>query len=164
MDFDGIAIGGLSVREERPVTLDILEYTVGFIDREKPAYFMGLGDPEGILDSIYKGIDMFDSVLPTRISRMGSAYTREGKINIKNKKYSDDFGPLDNYCKCKTCINYSKSYIKHLYKSKEILASILLTVHNLEFIFNLMKECQLAIEKGEFTEFRREFKEKYSND
>ena len=164
MDFDGIAIGGLSVREERPVTLDILEYTVGFIDREKPAYFMGLGDPEGILDSIYNGIDMFDSVLPTRISRMGSAYTREGKINIKNKKYSDDFGPLDHYCKCQTCKNYSKSYIKHLYKSKEILASILLTVHNLEFIFNLMEECQIAIEKGEFTEFRKEFKEKYSND
>jgi queuine tRNA-ribosyltransferase len=163
MDFDGIAIGGLSVKEERPVTLDMLEYTIGFIDREKPAYFMGLGDPEGILDSIYNGIDMFDSVLPTRISRMGSAYTRYGKINIKNKKYSDDFGPLDKNCKCHTCKNYSKSYIKHLYKSKEILASILLTTHNLEFMFNLIKECQLAIEKNRFTEFRKAFKEEYSN-
>ncbi len=162
MDFDGIAIGGLSVKEERSVTLDILEHTVGFIDREKPAYFMGLGDPEGILDSINNGIDMFDSVLPTRISRMGSAYTRYGKINIRNKKYSDDFGPLDDECKCYTCKNYSKSYVKHLYKSGEILASILLTMHNLEFIFNLMDNAQKSIEKGEFTEFRKVFMANYN--
>ena len=161
MDFDGIAIGGLSVKEERSVTLDILEHTVGFIDRKKPAYFMGLGDPEGILDSINNGIDMFDSVLPTRISRMGSAYTRYGKINIKNKKYSDDFGPLDDDCRCHACKNYSKSYIRHLYKSREILASILLTMHNLEFIFNLTDKVQKSIEKDAFTEFRKEFMENY---
>ena len=161
MEFDGIAIGGLSVREERPVTLEILEHTIGFIDREKPAYFMGLGDPEGILDSIYLGIDMFDSVLPTRISRMGSAYTSYGKINIKNKKYSDDFRPLESGCKCHACKNHSRAYIKHLYKSKEMLASILLTIHNLEYIFSLIKNCQVAIEKGEFIEFRKKFKQKY---
>ena len=87
MDFDGIAIGGLSVGETRNITFDILEYTMDFIDRKRPVYFMGLGDPLGIIEAVYNGVDMFDCVLPTRISRMGSAYTLEGKINIKNKKY-----------------------------------------------------------------------------
>jgi len=163
MDFDGIAIGGLSVGERRDITIDILKNTTEYVDREKPLYLMGLGDPIGILDSIYCGVDMFDCVLPTRISRMGSAYTENGKINIKNKRFSYDFGPIDRNCSCYTCRNYSRSYIKHLYKSNEILAAILLTIHNLKFISDLLFSSRNAIRIGKFSKFRKDFKKKYSN-
>jgi queuine tRNA-ribosyltransferase len=161
MDFDGIAAGGLSVGENRQVTMEILEYTSEYIDRKKPFYFMGLGDPVGIIDAIYHGVDMFDCVMPTRISRMGSAFTSGGKINIKNNKYSKDFTPLDDACGCHTCANYTKAYIKHLYKSREILASMLLTVHNLQFMLDLVKKCRKTIEEDSFCNFREEFKSKY---
>ena len=162
MDFSGIAIGGLSVGEQREITLDILNYTIDFIDKSKPVYFMGLGDPEGIIDAISSGVDMFDCVMPTRISRNGSAFTSAGKINIKNKKYTDDFSQLDEKCDCYTCKNYTKSYLKHLYKSKEILSSILLTIHNLKFMFNLVENAKNSIEKGKFKDFREEFKKNYN--
>ena len=162
MDFSGIAIGGLSVGEQREITLDILNYTIDFIDKSKPVYFMGLGDPEGIIDAISSGVDMFDCVMPTRISRNGSAFTSAGKINIKNKKYTDDFSQLDEKCDCYTCKNYTKSYLKHLYKSKEILSSILLTIHNLKFMFNLVENARISIEKGKFKGFREEFKINYN--
>jgi queuine tRNA-ribosyltransferase len=162
MDFSGIAIGGLSVGEQREITLDILNYTIDFVDKSKPVYFMGLGDPEGIIDAISSGVDMFDCVMPTRISRNGSAFTSTGKVNIKNKKYTDDFSPLDEKCDCYTCKNYTKSYLKHLYKSKEILSSILLTIHNLKFMFNLVENARNSIEKGKFKGFRGEFKKNYN--
>ena len=162
MDFSGIAIGGLSVGEQREITLDILNYTIDFIDKSKPVYFMGLGDPEGIIDAISSGVDMFDCVMPTRISRNGSAFTSAGKINIKNKKYTDDFSQLDEKCDCYTCKNYTKSYLKHLYKSKEILSSILLTIHNLKFMFNLVENAKNSIKKGKFKDFREEFKKNYN--
>ena len=163
MDFDGIAIGGLSVGEDRAQTMEILEYTIDFIDKARPAYFMGLGDPIGIIDSVSLGVDMFDCVMPTRISRTGSAFTSSGKINIKNKKYTMDFNPLDGECDCYTCKNYSRSYIKHLYKTKEILSAILLTVHNLYFIVKLLEKAGDAIEKNNFFDFRKEFKSKYND-
>ena len=162
MEFDGIAIGGLSVGEERSQTIDILNYTVNYVDRTKPIYFMGLGDPVGIIDAISAGIDMFDCVMPTRISRNGSAFTSEGKINIKNKRYTKDFTPLDEKCSCYTCRNYTKSYLKHLYKSKEILSSILLTIHNLYFLHNLINEARNAIIENNFSNFREEFKKSYA--
>jgi queuine tRNA-ribosyltransferase len=162
MDFSGIAIGGLSVGEQREITLDILNYTIDFIDKSKPVYFMGLGDPEGIIDAISSGVDMFDCVMPTRISRNGSAFTSAGKVNIKNKKYTDDFSPLDEKCDCYACKYYTKSYLKHLYKSKEILSSILLTIHNLKFMFNLVENARNSIEKGKFKGFREEFKKNYN--
>lgn len=161
MDFDGIAVGGLSVGEEREKTMEMLGYTAEYTDRQKPLYFMGLGDPVGIIDAIYYGVDMFDCVMPTRISRMGSAFTGSGKINIKNKKYSEDFNPLDNECNCYTCKNYTKAYIKHLYKSREILAAMLLTIHNISFIFDLVNKAQFYIEKGQYDDFRKKFKDKY---
>jgi queuine tRNA-ribosyltransferase len=161
MDFDGIAIGGLSVGEEREKTMEMLAYTADYTDRSKPLYFMGLGDPPGIIDAIYFGTDMFDCVMPTRISRMGSAFTSDGKINIKNKKFTDDFAPLDAECACGTCKNFSKAYIRHLFKSREILAAMLLTVHNLMFIFNLVENARAAIEKGTFEGFRQSFRERY---
>jgi len=163
MDFDGIAIGGLSVGENRELTMDILGYSAEYVDRVRPFYFMGLGDPQGIVDAIYYGVDMFDCVMPTRISRMGSAFTKKGKINIRNRKYSDDFGPLDENCKCSTCRDYSKAYLKHIYKSREILSAMLLTVHNLQFIFDLVAASREAILKGNYDCFRREFIEEYNS-
>lgn len=163
MDFDGIAIGGLSVGEERPVTLDILNYTMNYIDKSKPVYFMGLGDPLGLIEAIGSGVDMFDCAMPTRISRNGSAFTSNGRINIKNSKYTLDFSPLDEKCSCYTCRNYTRSYLKHLHKSKEILSSILLTIHNLYFLFNLVNKIRSEIMKGGFNKFREKFRENYIN-
>jgi queuine tRNA-ribosyltransferase len=161
MDFDGIAIGGLSVGEKRDRTIDILNYTMEYVDRRKPAYFMGLGDPIGIIEAISSGVDMFDCVMPTRISRNGSAFTSEGRINIKNKKYTYDMTPLDNECDCYTCKNYSKSYLRHLFRSKEILSSILLTIHNLHFIFNTVNRARESILTGSFNDFKHNFLTKY---
>jgi queuine tRNA-ribosyltransferase len=162
MEFDGIALGGLSVGEERDQTIDILRYTVDFLDSKKPLYFMGIGDPIGIVEAIGSGVDMFDCVMPTRISRNGSAFTSEGRINIKNKKNMYDFNPLDEKCRCYTCRNYSRAYLRHLFKSKEILSSILLTVHNLHFILDLISRARDAIMSEDFKEFRTGFINKYS--
>jgi queuine tRNA-ribosyltransferase len=164
MDFDGIAVGGLSVGENRDITFDILKYTANYIDRNKPFYFMGLGDPVGIINAIECGVDMFDCVMPTRISRNGSIFTSQGKINIKNKRFTYDFSPLDPECDCYACLNFTKSYLKHLYKSKEILASILLTTHNLKFIFNLVENSRKAIGTGGFLKFKEEFIKNYGAD
>jgi len=142
MDFDGTAIGGLSVRK-------------------KPLYFMGLGDPAGILEAIGSGVDMFDCVMPTRISRNGSAFTPFGRINLKNKKYTRDFEPIDKACDCYACSNYSAAYLKHLIKSREIFASMLLTIHNLNFIFKLVDASRDAITAGNFRKFKKNFLNNY---
>lgn len=163
MDFDGIAIGGLSVGEERGRTFEILDHTLNYVDRRKPLYFMGLGDPVGILEAINAGIDMFDCVMPTRISRNGSAFTPFGRINLKNKKYTRDFDPVDGTCGCYTCCNYTAAYLRHLIKSKEIFASMLLTVHNLNFIFRLVNSSRDAIRAGNFSQFKKDFLNKYTN-
>jgi len=161
MDFDGIAIGGLSVGEQRDKTIDILNYTMEYVDRKKPAYFMGLGDPIGIIEAISSGVDMFDCAMPTRISRNGSAFTSTGRINIKNKKYTYDLNPIDSECDCYTCRNYSKSYLRHLFRSKEILSSVLLTIHNLHYIFNLVKSARNSILSGAFDKFKKNFLSRY---
>jgi len=161
MDFDGIAIGGLSVGEQRDKTIDILNHTMEYIDRGKPAYFMGLGDPKGIIEAISTGVDMFDCAMPTRISRNGSAFTSTGRINIKNKKYTYDLTPIDSECDCYTCRNYSKSYLRHLFRSKEILSSVLLTIHNLHFIFNLVNSARNSILSGVFDKFKKNFLSRY---
>ncbi|MCK5567522.1 MAG: tRNA guanosine(34) transglycosylase Tgt [Actinomycetia bacterium] len=161
MDFDGTAIGGLSVGEERGRTFEMLDHTIQNVDRRKPLYFMGLGDPVGILEAIGSGVDMFDCVMPTRISRNGSAFTPFGRINLKNKKYTGDFEPVDRTCDCYTCTNYSAAYLKHLIKSREIFASMLLTVHNLNFIFKLVDASRDAIIAGKFKQFRKDFLNNY---
>ena len=161
MDFDGIAIGGLSVGEERGRTLEILNHTLEYVDRRKPLYFMGLGDPVGILEAISEGIDMFDCVMPTRISRNGSAFTSNGRINLKNQKYGHIFEPIEKSCGCYTCRNYSSAYIRHLIKSREILSSILLTIHNLYFIFDIIEGARNAIKADNFMEFKDKFLENY---
>lgn len=161
MPFDGIALGGLSVGEERNLTMEMINHTVQFVDKSKPLYVMGLGDPIGILEAIGCGIDMFDCVLPTRISRNGSAFTYSGRINIKNAKFSNDFAPIDENCDCYTCRNYSRAYIKHLCKNKEILSSILLSVHNLYFIFDIVKKAKDAILLNKFENFKNDFVKNY---
>lgn len=164
MDFDGTAIGGLSVGEERDRTFEILNHTLKYVDRKKPLYFMGLGDPVGILKAIDAGIDMFDCVMPTRISRNGSAFTPFGRINLKNKKYTRDFDPVDETCDCYTCRNYTAAYLRHLVKSREMSASMLLTIHNLNFIFKLVNSSRNAIIAGNFKQFKKDFLNIYIND
>lgn len=164
LNFSGIALGGLSVGEKRPLTVEMIAHTVEFVDKNKPLYIMGLGDPIGILEAINCGVDMFDCVLPTRISRTGSAFTRQGKINIKNARFSEDFNPLDSSCQCYTCRNYTRSYIKHLFKSREILSSILLSIHNLYFLFDLVSKSREAIAGNNFCVFKKNFLENYRTD
>ncbi len=163
MNFDGIALGGLSVGESREATIEMIGHTSQFVDREKPLYIMGLGDPVGILNGIGFGVDMFDCVLPTRISRNGSAFTKYGKINIKNKKYSEDFSPIEADCNCYSCKNYSKAYIKHLHKNKEIVSSILLSIHNINFLFELIRNARYAIAENNFIKFKNDFINQYES-
>ncbi len=163
MDFSGTAIGGLSVGEERGRTFEILNHTLKYVDRKKPLYFMGLGDPVGILEAIDAGIDMFDCVMPTRISRNGSAFTPFGRINLKNTKYTMDFDPVDQTCGCYTCRNYTAAYLRHLVKSREISASMLLTIHNLNFMFSLVNSSRNAIIAGNFKQFKKDFLNNYIN-
>jgi len=137
--YDGYAIGGLAVGEGQEEMFRTLDFTVPVLPEEKPRYLMGVGKPADILGAVRRGIDMFDCVLPTRSGRNGQAFTRNGTINIRNAKYSDDPTPLDPKCTCPTCTNYSKAYLNHLVKSKEILGSILMTWHNLHFYQELMQ-------------------------
>jgi len=125
LDFPGYAIGGLSVGEPKSLMYEVLDYTVPYLPINKPRYLMGVGAPQSILEGVVRGIDMFDCVLPTRNARNGSLFTSSGKLSITNAKYKDDFTPLDNKCKCYTCQNFTKAYLRHLYLSKEILASTL---------------------------------------
>lgn len=161
LDTDGIAIGGVSVGEGKELMMRAVEWTVPYLPEQKPRYLMGVGTPEDLIDSVMRGVDMFDCVLPTRLGRNGSLYTTYGRINIKNNKFIDDFGPVDPECKCWCCANYSAAYLRHLYKCDEILASRLATYHNLHFYGVLMSRIRQAIEQGGLTEFRREFLAKY---
>jgi len=157
LDFPGYAIGGLSVGEPKSLMYEVLDYTVPCLPIDKPRYLMGVGAPQSILEGITRGIDMFDCVLPTRNARNGSLFTYSGKLTITNAKYKDDFTPLDDRCHCYTCQNFTKAYLRHLYISKEILGSILGTIHNLYFIANLMKDIRLALVEERFLEFKEEF-------
>ncbi len=158
LNFDGYSMGGLSIGEPKELTFELMEKTVNEIPKEKARYFMGLGDPEGIIKAVSLGVDMFDCVLATRIARNGVAITYEGKLNIKNFRYKMDFNPLIHDCNCYCCKNYSRAYIRHLYISNEILASRLLTTHNLHFMINLMKDIRRGIKDGTFSEIKRKYK------
>lgn len=154
--FDGYAIGGLAVGEPHEVMLEVLDYTVGFLPQNKPRYLMGVGKPIDILEAVKRGVDMFDCVLPTRSGRNGQAFVHGGAINIRNAKYIKDQSPLDPKCSCYVCKNYSKSYINHLVRAKEILASMLITWHNLAFFQQLMKAIRSSIQEKRFLEFYKE--------
>jgi queuine tRNA-ribosyltransferase len=151
--FDGFAIGGLSVGEARPVMFDVTEQTAPLLPADRPRYFMGIGDPEAILRVIAAGIDMFDCVLPTRLGRTGSAFTWEGRLNLRNARFARDPGPLDATCACAACQRFSRAYIRHLVTQQEVLGLRLLTVHNLFFLLNLTRDARDAIRSGTFAAF-----------
>jgi queuine tRNA-ribosyltransferase len=151
--FDGYAIGGLSVGESRPVMFDVTEQTAPLLPAARPRYFMGIGDPEAILRVVAAGVDMFDCVLPTRLGRTGSAFTWEGRLNLRNARFARDPNPLDAACECPTCTRFSRAYLRHLVTQNEVLALNLLTVHNLSFLLNLTSDARAAIRAGTFAGF-----------
>ena len=160
-DTPGIAIGGLSVGEPPEVFNDILALTAELLPKEKPRYLMGIGTPQYILIAIENGIDMFDCVLPTREGRNGKVYTNKGPFVLKKSENNFDFSPIDSECSCKVCKHYNRSYLRHLFKTQEILCSMLASYHNLYFLNGLVQKARNAIEQGHFAEFKREFLEKY---
>jgi len=155
--FDGFAIGGLSVGEENQLMYDTIEATTPYMPKDKPRYLMGVGTPEDIVEAIDRGVDMFDCVMPTRNARNGYLFTSFGTLRIKNAKYKLDDSPIDKECSCYTCKNYSRAYLNHLYKSKELTYFRLASIHNLHYYLNLVKEARDAILKGKFKEFKKEF-------
>ena len=161
MDFDGYSIGGTSVGEGKDVMYKMIEDGVRYLPSDKPRYLMGVGDPIDILNGIERGIDMFDCVLPTRLARHGHAFTRDGKINLKNAKYKEDFSVVDSGCDCECCKHYTKAYIRHLIVANETLGQRLLSIHNLRFLIKLTEEARDAIKDGRFLEFKNEFTSRY---
>lgn len=161
LDFPGYAIGGISVGEPKDEFLDILNYTAPLMPKDKPRYLMGVGTPDYLIEAAMAGIDMCDCVLPTRIARNGTAMTWNGKVVVRNATYERDFTPLDPECNCYTCKNYTRSYIRHLVKTNEILGIRLLSIHNLTFLTNLMKRVRIEIENDNLLNFRNEFYKKY---
>lgn len=161
MDFDGYSIGGTALGEPKDVMHKMIEYTIKYLPKDKPRYLMGVGTPEDLLEGVARGVDMFDCVLPTRIARHGAIMTSKGKINIRDKKYEYDLSPLDPDCDCPTCRNYTKSYLRHLYKCEEGLGKRLLSLHNLRFLLKLSEDMRQAIQEDRFLEFKKEFMDKY---
>ncbi|MDT4894929.1 MAG: queuine tRNA-ribosyltransferase [Acidobacteriota bacterium] len=157
--FDGYAIGGLSVGEEKSVMYSVVEEIAPLMPPESPRYLMGVGTPEDLVECVARGVDMFDCVLPTRNGRTGQAFTSRGRLNIKNAQWTRDPAPLDEQCACSVCRRHSRAYLRHLYMTGEMLASILLTHHNLAFFLDTMRRVRQAIRSGDFTRFRREFLE-----
>jgi queuine tRNA-ribosyltransferase len=154
LDFDGYAIGGLAVGEPAEVMYDITNFTTDFIPENKPRYLMGVGRPENILESIERGIDMFDCVMPTRNARHGVLFTSEGVLTITNNKFKDDFNNIDENCDCYTCRNYSRAYLRHLFNAGELLALELASIHNLHFYVSMMTEARKRILDGTFNEWK----------
>ena len=152
-DFQGYAIGGLSVGEPKTLMRDVLEWTVPCLPENAPRYLMGVGTPEDILDAVMVGIDLFDCVLPTRNARNGSLFTSSGKMSIKQAEYAEDGRPIDETCDCYTCRHYSRAYLRHLYLAHEILSSRLNTIHNLFYYMNFIKSIQKAIREGRLFDF-----------
>lgn len=163
LDLPGYAIGGLSVGEPRELMYEVLDYATDYLPKNKPRYVMGVGTPDHLFEGVERGVDMFDCVLPTRLARNGSAMTSHGKVNIKNAKFERDFTPLDHECDCYVCRNYSRAYLRHLFKANEILSSMLLSYHNLYFLVHTMQNIREAIEQDRFTEYKREFYMKYDD-
>jgi len=162
LEPQGFAIGGLSVGEERQLTMDMLEHSLLHVPDDRPRYFMGLGDPIGILEIIGRGVDMFDCVLPTRVARNQMVFTRDGVVKISKKLYERDFHPIDEDCSCYMCRNYTRAYLRHLFKANEMLAGTLATIHNLQFLQAMIGEIRNAIAAGAFAKYKRAFIERYT--
>jgi queuine tRNA-ribosyltransferase len=157
MDYDGFAIGGLSVGEANQDMYDTVEHTIQYMPQDKPRYLMGVGTPEDLIENIERGVDMFDCVMPTRNARNGTLFTSFGKINIKGAKFKEDPLPLDEECDCLTCKRYTRSYLHHLFRAREITYFRLATIHNLHYYLNLVKQARLAILDDNYDNFKKEF-------
>jgi queuine tRNA-ribosyltransferase len=153
LDFEGYAVGGLSVGEPKAEMYDVTEYTARFLPRDRPRYLMGVGTPEDLVECVARGIDMFDCVMPTRNARNGCVFTSQGKVIVKNAKYAGDASPLDPACECPVCRRYSRSYIRHLFVAGEMLGAMLATQHNLHFYIDRMREIRQSLVLGAFAEF-----------
>ena len=161
LPFDGFSIGGTSVGEDKVTMYKMVDDAIKYLPSDKPRYLMGVGEPLDLLEGVSRGIDMFDCVLPTRIARHGNAFTREGKINLKNAKFKEDFTPLDD-CDCYTCKNYTKAYIRHLITCNESLGGRLLSIHNIRFLIKMMEEMREAIKNKDFENYKEKFISKYN--
>ena len=163
MDFDGYSIGGTSVGESKEVMYRMIDYAIAYLPEDKVRYLMGVGDPVDIIEGVIRGIDIFDCVLPTRIARHGQAFTKYGKINLHNQKYKEDFHKIEEDCDCYTCKNYTKSYLRHLIVTDEVLGGRLLSIHNIRFLVRLTEQIRKAIQTNTLLEYRKEFLENYQN-
>jgi queuine tRNA-ribosyltransferase len=161
MDFPGYAIGGVSVGEGLELLKKVVAMTEPFLPANKPRYLMGVGLPEDILESVERGMDMFDCVIPTRYARSATLFTRRGKIRLTHKNYRRDFYPIDPNCGCYACQNFSRAYIHHLFNANEVLSAILASIHNVQFYLDMMAEVRESIEQGRFAAYKREFLEGY---
>ena len=155
--FDGYAIGGLAVGEGQNAMFKVLDFAPDQLPVDKPRYLMGVGKPDDIVGAVLRGVDMMDCVLPSRSGRTGQVFTRNGVVNIKNARHKNDPRPLDNYCRCPACSNYSRAYLHHVFRSQEIISSMLLTWHNLHYFQELMEDIRRAIAVDKFSEFVSEF-------
>lgn len=163
MNFDGYSIGGTSVGEDKVTMYHMIDYAIPYLPEDKPRYLMGVGDPIDIIEGVIRGVDMFDCVLPTRIARHGNAFTRNGKINIKNAKYKEDFTSIEENCDCYACKHYTKAYIRHLITCNETFGARLLSIHNVRFLIKLTEELRKAIEEDTLLEYKEKFIEQYKN-
>jgi len=161
LDLPGVAIGGVSVGEPTGESIRAMEWALPFLPVDRPRYLMGVGTPIDLLEAVERGIDMFDCVLPTRLGRNGSAYTSRGRLNLRSRQFTEDFGPIDPGCECHVCRRYSAAYIRHLCRSDEMLAGRLATYHNLHFYHRLMQNIRCAIEEDRFAAFKRSFLDDY---
>ena len=159
--FDGYAVGGTSVGEPKPIMYDMVSYSTKHLPEDKFRYLMGVGDPIDLIENSIRGIDLFDCVSPTRLARHGHAYTQYGKINIKNSKYKEDFTPIDANCNCYACQNYTKAYVRHLINVKETFGARLLSIHNINYLTNLMRQIRENIKNDPLLDFRKEFIKNY---
>ncbi|MDH7578971.1 MAG: tRNA guanosine(34) transglycosylase Tgt [Bacillota bacterium] len=157
MDFPGYAIGGLSVGEPKTILYEILDYTVSLLPKEKPRYLMGVGSADCLWEGVMRGVDLFDCVLPTRVARNGTALTAWGRVVVRNAEYAADFSPLEPGCNCYTCRNFTRAYLRHLFKAGEMLGPRLLTIHNLFFTLRLMRSIRQALLEDCFEEWREDF-------
>ncbi len=161
--FEGYAIGGVSVGEGHELMMKVIDMTEPFLPDRKPRYLMGVGLPEDIIGAVERGMDMFDCVIPSRYARSGTLFTRRGKIRIEMKNFKRDMYPIDKGCECYTCSNFTRAYIHHLYKSNEILGTELMTIHNIHFYQDLMRNIRFSILNGKFKQFKTQFLNEYHN-
>jgi queuine tRNA-ribosyltransferase len=161
LGFDGYSIGGTSVGEDKPTMYQMIEDGIRYLPEDKPRYLMGVGEPIDLLEGVQRGIDMFDCVLPTRLARHGHAFTKFGKINLKNARYKEDFSAVDETCDCYACKHYTKAYIRHLIVADETLGQRLLSIHNVRFLIRMMEEVRVSIQNDSFLDYKKQFIKDY---